>query len=271
MAEYRLNGLLWAAGLVIGGLVILLFNFDLLGADRPEVRLFVAGGLALAGTVFFGAFVAARQHWWRLIPAWTLLALAGMVLLNTLGWASAVVQGALLFVGLALAFAHIYLLNRTEHWWAIIPGGFMLVLGGAVALSEQAPLTLLGGLLFAGMGLVFGLVYLLGDRRRQWWALVPGAILVIFGLFVFARDAEYGAGLLRWWPLLLVVLGLYVGWQATRRSPPERLAIQATPATLGHRGNVSQPPAGTPPKNGTLGEYSQPAPGTSVEVLSDEP
>lgn len=271
MAEYRLNGLLWAAALVIGGLVILLFNFDLVGADRPQVRLLVAGGLALAGVGFFVAFGLARQHWWRLIPAWTLLGLAGMVLLNTLGWATAVVQGALLFAGLALAFAHIYLLNRTEHWWAIIPGGFMLVLGGVVALSGQAPLTLLGGLLFAGMGLVFGLVYLLGDRRRQWWALVPAAILLIFGFFVFARDVEDGAGLLRWWPLLLVLLGFYVGWQATRRSPPERMRVESTPATLGRRSAISPPANQAPAQTGTLGDYQEPAPGTSVEVLSDEP
>jgi hypothetical protein len=271
MADYRLNGLLWAAGLVIGGLVLLLFNFDLFGANRPEVRYLVAGGLGLAGVGFFGAYLTARQHWWRLIPAWTLLALAGMVLLNTLGWAMAVVQGALLFVGLALAFAHIYLLDRSGHWWAIIPGGFMLVLGGVVALSEQAPLPLLGGLLFAGMGVVFGLVYLLGDRRRQWWALVPATILLIFGLFVFAHGAEEGAGLLRWWPLLLVLLGLYIGWQSTRRSPPERLAVEATPATLGHRGSISQPASAPPARTGALGDYKEPAPGASVEVLSDEP
>lgn len=271
MADYRLNGLLWAAGLVIGGLVLLLFNFDLFGANRPQVRYLVAGGLALAGIGFLGAYLVARQHWWRLIPAWTLLALAGMVLLNTLGWATAVVQGAFLFGGLALAFAHIYLLDRGGHWWAIIPGGFMLVLGGVVALSEQVPLSLLSGLLFAGTGLVFGLVYLLGDRRRQWWALVPATILLIFGLFVFARAAEDGAGLLRWWPLLLVLLGLYLGWHATRRSPPERLMVESTPATTRRRGPINQPASSAPPKTGALGDYQEPAPGTSVEVLSDEP
>ncbi|MCB0188497.1 MAG: hypothetical protein KDE31_29705 [Caldilineaceae bacterium] len=83
MTDYRLNGLLWSVGLVVGGALILLFNFDLLGNEQPLLRYLLAGGLALAGAVFFSAFLAARQHWWRLMPAWTLLALAGMVGLST--------------------------------------------------------------------------------------------------------------------------------------------------------------------------------------------
>jgi hypothetical protein len=250
MAEYRLNGLLWAVGLVIGGLLLLLFNLDLVGVDRPSLRLILASG------------------WWRLMPAWTLLALAGLVLLSTLGQAKT--NGALVLAGLAVAFLHVYLLERAAHWWAILPGGFLLVLAGVVSLSQGALSPILGGLLFTGMGAVFALVYLLGDRRRQWWALVPAAILVLFGLFLFARNATDGNGLLRWWPLLLVGLGLLIGWQTARRSPPDRLTINTAPAPLNSRNQVAPAPASPAAAPARLGDYSHPAPGATVDILSEE-
>ncbi|MCB0188498.1 MAG: hypothetical protein KDE31_29710 [Caldilineaceae bacterium] len=169
-----------------------------------------------------------------------------------------------------MAFAHVYLLDRSAHWWAIIPGGFMLVLGTVVALSSAAPPLVLGALLFFGMGLVFGVVYLLGERRRQWWALVPAGILTIFGLFVFGRYAAVGAGLWRWWPLLLVGGGAIVAGRMLRSAPPEKLTIQSAPGLASRDQRRSQPATtATPPEHGHLGEYDQPAPGASVEILSD--
>jgi hypothetical protein len=267
MSEYRLNGMLAAVGLVIAGVLMLFYNFELAGVNQPLVSFLLAGGLALAGMFFFSAFLAARRNWWRLLPAWTLLALAGMVLISSISDSS--LNGALIFAGLAVAFAHIYLLDRREHWWAILPGGFLLVLGALGALSEQLSPPMLSGLLFVGTGAVFVLVYLAGGHR-QWWALVPATALVLFGLFVFVQMVEAAVHLVRWWPLLLIATGLYVGWQAMRRPPLERLTIHATAGTLGNRRNISPEPEVSPATPGKLGDYRQPAPGATVEVLSEE-
>jgi hypothetical protein len=269
MTEYRLGGWLWSLGLVIGGLLLLLFNFGLLGVEQPLVRPLLAGGLALAGVAFFSAYLAARQHWWRLLPAWTLLGMAGMIGLSILTPARTV-NGALLLAGLAIAFLHIYWLNRAEHWWALLPGGFLLVLTATVAISEWAPLPVLGGALFVGLGAVFGLVYLLGDRRRQWWALAPAAMLLIVGCFVVAGGTEERNPLLRWWPLGLILVGLLVGWRVSRAQPPEPLTVNA--ARPVRRSQTTLAPTATSPAERTpamLGEYSQPAPGTTVEILPD--
>lgn len=264
MADFRLNRLLWAIGLVLGGLLLLGFNFDLWDADRPQFRYLLAGALALASVGFFAAFLATRQHWWRLAPAWSLLALAGMVALSATVSAPPVVLGGMLFGGLAVAFAHIYLLNRAERWWAILPSGFMAVLGVVAALSERAPPAVLGGLLFGGVGAVFALLYLLGDQRRQWWALAPATILIVFALFVLTSDVD--EGWLRWWPLLLVAAGLLTGRLAASRQPPESLSVNVTPSVLAEREAIAPPLE----KSGDLGEYAQPAPGASIEILPDE-
>ncbi|MEZ4656612.1 MAG: hypothetical protein R2911_03500 [Caldilineaceae bacterium] len=271
MFDQRTSGLFWSVGLVASSIVLLLFNFDVLVAFEPMAQYLLAAVAALAGVIFFGAFASASEHWWRLIPGWTLLALASMIFLSTLPNLDPRLTAALLFVGLALAFVHIYLLDRNERWWAIIPGGFMLVLGLVIALSGLiGRIETLGALLFIGMGAVFFALYALGGRRRQWWALIPGSVLLIFGLFVFARDGADGgeqSAVMQWWPLILLLLGLIISMR-TRKQPAPRpqIVVNTAPTRSRHR------PAGKRDESapiGALGEYSQPAPGASVEVLSD--
>ena len=267
--DNRMNNLAWAVTLVLAGLFLLLFNLDLFAAYEPTVQYVLAGLLAAAGFGFFGSYLSARQNWWRLIPAWTLLALAGMAYLTTLPGLDQRLTPALLFVGQALAFAHIYLLDRREHWWAIIPGGFMLVVGGVIALSSvvEQPETL-GALLFVGMGGVFFLVYLLGGRSRHWWALIPGSVLAVFGVLLFTVGYQ-GNALLKWWPVLLILLGLLLGWRAVRAKPRRKLPMQAAPNLTRRLGRSGQAGGAKTPRS-RLGQYAGPAPGASVQELTEQ-
>ncbi len=159
-----------------------------------------------------------------------------------------------------MAFTNLYLVNRAEHWWAIIPGGFMLVLAVVIALTVTITrLETLGALLFAGMGVVFGLVYLLAGKRRHWWALIPAGVLLFFGLLTYSVDNGVQNALLRWWPAALIVIGAGVAFfSTTQKAPRSNLSVNVAPSM--------PPPAGT---SGQLGDYSQPAPGASVEVLPE--
>jgi hypothetical protein len=267
MNDTRLSQLAWAGALIIGGAILLLFNFDLLTAFEPLAQYILAGALALGGVGFFVGFVAARENWWRLIPGWTLLALAMMVALSVFPAVNRALIPSILFLGLAIAFGHIYLLQRGVNWWAIIPGGFFLVLGVVVALSAYlTSLTLLGSLLFIGIGLVFFALYLLGDRSRQWWALIPASILALFGVFIVSAGGEEPSGLLRWWPLAAIGVGVIMVWRTMRRQPTEKLVMNRAPSM-----KSAAPPASetTVTGRGVLGEYTQPAPGASVQVLPD--
>ncbi len=269
MADYRLGSLLWSIGLIVGGVLLLLFNFDQFTAYEPWAQYALTGVLALSGIGFLGAFLSARQHWWRLIPGWTLLALAAMVYLSTLPTVRVQLSAAILFVGLALAFAHVYLLDRAERWWSIIPSGFMLVLGLVVGISSVVTdLELLGTFLFVGLGLVFFVLYALGGRRRQWWAIIPGGVLTLFGLFVFARENDSQNTLLRWWPLLLVLIGIGFAVQALRRPPSQPLVVNQAPA-LRPLPRPLPVPDKAKANPSALIDYTRPAPGASVEILPD--
>jgi hypothetical protein len=199
MSDRQVNLLVWAAALVILGVLLLLFNLGVLARYEPMAQYVVAGLLAVGGFAALISYFWRREQWWRLMPGWTLLALAAMVMLSLNHSVPRPYIAATLFVGLALAFANLYGVNRTEHWWAIIPGGFMLVLAGVIALTVTITrLETLGAILFAGMGAVFGWVYALAGKRRHWWALIPAGVLLFFGLLTYSVDNDVQNALLRW-------------------------------------------------------------------------
>jgi hypothetical protein len=280
-SDNRISSLIWGVVLAVAGIGLLLFNLDLFVRYEPYVQYVASALLGVLALGFVGSYLSARispaarrgdgagggsDHWWRLIPAWTLIALAVMAYLSTLQELDQRVTAAALFVGQAIAFAHIYLLDRAGRWWAIIPGGFMLMLGGTIALSSvtEEPATL-GTALFIGLGAVFFLLYLLGQRRQLWWALIPGSVLVLFGLFLFSADRGEQLWVLRWWPLLLPLLGAWLIWRATRALPKRKLSTNSAPSQSPSRSQPSEDRA----RPRRLGEYGGPAPGATVEVLPD--
>ena len=279
MADSRGRAWAWSFSLVLGGIVLLLFNFGWLDAYSPWPQAVLAGACAVAAAVFFVGYARNHQEWWRLLPAWTLTSLAAMVLSATFAKVDRPLIAAQLFGGLALAFGSIYLTARTERWWAILPGGFMLVLAVVVGASTWVTSTeILAALLFAGLGLVFFLLYFLDQKRRQWWALIPGSVLLVFGLLALSTggvaESEAQAGLLRWWPLALIVAGLLVGLRPRRRpARADKLVINSAPSMKATQknggGSAATKSSSQPPPRTSLGEYTQPAPGASVEILPD--
>lgn len=279
MGDARGRAWAWSFSLVLGGLVLLLFNFGWLDAYAPWPQAVLAGAFAVAAAVFFVGYARNHLEWWRLLPGWTLTSLAAMVLSATFAKVDRALIAALLFAGLALAFGSIYLAARTERWWAILPGGFMLVLAVVVAASTWVATTeMLAALLFAGLGMVFFLLYFLDQKRRQWWALIPGSVLLVFGLLALSTgtvaESETQAGLLRWWPLALILAGLVVGLRPRRtQAPADKLVINSAPSKKATQKNAGSGGAAKsssqPAPRASLGEYTQPAPGASVEILPD--
>lgn len=269
MSDPRLRSIAWGVLLIGGGVLLLLFEFGVLAPYSPLVQFILAGAFVLAAIIFFGTFARTPADWWRVIPGWTLLGLAVVLVLSTL----AVDQrwlGATVFFGLAAAFTHVYLLDRGSRWWALIPGGFLLVLGLVIGVSAWVPsINMLALLLFGGLGAVFFLLFLL--HRRQWWAVIPGGVLLVFAALIAAPEGSETSPLLRWWPLLLVLAGLAVAIRGGRRQRSERMEVNAarpskrTQQATGK--NAGAKPASS--SRGALGEYTQPAPGATIEVLPD--
>lgn len=112
--------------------------------------------LTSVGLPFLYVYIKNKEHWWALVPAYTMFVtgafLLAVPLLSIIGWASIV---AYWNFAIALPFGVVYLTDR-KQWWALIPGG-----------------------IFGTVGLVFALIGI------AW--MIP-AVMIVFGLFLLLRQ-----------------------------------------------------------------------------------
>jgi hypothetical protein len=195
----RYDPRLWIGGILIFlGALTLLDNLNII-SNVSDIFWGIIWGLI--GLYFLYRLLADRSSWWAAFPAFTLLGLSAAHLLP------AALQGfsGLAFMGgIALAFLWVYFAD-TDRWWAIIPAGVMLTLGVLSTLNNVTGVDN-GGLLFLGLGLTFILVAVLPGGRSRSWALIPGAIMLVFGAFLGTPFAGLTAYL---WPAILIILGGY--------------------------------------------------------------
>jgi hypothetical protein len=202
--KYLTSRLVWGILLVVGGIVFLLQNLQVVAlGDLFWTIIFGAAGLA-----FLSVSLTNRQQWWALIPGITLLAIGLLILLNFIFPDLEGRWGGLVFLGgIGVAFFLVYLSNR-ENWWAVIPAGVLLTL--AIISSTEGLISDLasGGLFFLGLGVTFALVAIIPNPHgRMAWAYIPASILGVIGLLMMATSVDIINYL---WPAALILLGLYL-------------------------------------------------------------
>ncbi|WP_269089290.1 hypothetical protein [Thermus thermamylovorans] len=119
--------------------------------------------------------------------------------------------GALFLLGAGFGFAGVYAADRGQ-WWALIPGGILLSLAAVALVEGLFPGTDAGFLLFLGLALTFGLLFLLGHRWALWPAL---GVLVPLGLGSPPLRGFLAYAL----PLALILSGGYLFWRGLGRNP----------------------------------------------------
>jgi uncharacterized protein YybS (DUF2232 family) len=189
------------------GLIILL-------ANRGSGELIGALIMFAIALPFFVVYFTNREHWWALIPAGILTPLGFVILLSNTFAEEAI--GALVMFAIALPFIVTY--NRDDkNWWALIPAGILASIGltvllASIHLSEALEVRLLGGALFAGIGVTFAVLW--GQRKRHGtdWAKYPALGLGAAALTVLA----FGAQVEVVWSVALIGLGLWMLYRSPR-------------------------------------------------------
>jgi hypothetical protein len=101
----------------------------------------------------------------------------------------------------------------------IIPGGILTGIGLGAIFTQNPSLaateTAQGGVFFLGFALGWLLITVLSKlftNETQWWPLIPGAIMALIGGALMLGGAALNVleFVGRWWPLILVALGLVI-------------------------------------------------------------
>ncbi len=152
----------------------------------------------------------------------TALLVVGAVLLVTRFGTVETAPAWLLGIGVGLAL--IAILVRA---YAPLVGGMVLLsLGAGMLLGDRG----VGGLragtwMVLGLGAGFVAIYLLGlilQMKPHWWPLIPGLVLLAIGGARFVRrfaliPPQLVIEARAWWPVALVVAGIWIVVRALRR------------------------------------------------------
>lgn len=123
----------------------------------------------------------------------------------------------------------------TREGGLMIPGGILSGIGwGVYAISgpyANVDGSAEGGIFLMIFGLGFALITLLTalfTEETHWWALIPGGILATIGVAIMTDgvllDVVALAG--KYWPVILIALGLYVIYKAMKEHEPEEKYIE---------------------------------------------
>jgi hypothetical protein len=197
----------WGLMLVVGGLILLLEQLDII--EGSEIFWMIVS--AVAALLFLLALVTNHDAWWAAIPGVGLLAIALSLGLDAFTTVSGEIIGAIIMGGIGLSFLIVYLIQRV-HWWAIIPGGVLITLAIVAGMEGGDPGPVSGAIFFAGLGLTFALVALLPNKSgRMTWAWIPGGILLLLAVLIFAGIESIFNYI---WPVVLIIVGMFFLWRA---------------------------------------------------------
>lgn len=158
--------------------------------------------LAIGGLAFLSVFIADRNHWWALFPAFGLLIGGTIILLENISPdLPGDFGGVIAMGGIGLAFLLIFVSN-IANWWALIPAGVLISSGIALFLSNYSPGLESGGIFLVGLGLTFGVIgFVPTAQGRMRWAFIPAVVLLAVGALLLVASVDLFAYL---WPLALI-------------------------------------------------------------------
>jgi hypothetical protein len=176
--------------LIILGLCLLVNNLG--WAELTPELLFAV--LLLTGGVLVLAYYALKERVFLLLTSGLCSLPWGMgILLYEAGWLSGEQNFIFFLLGLAGGLLSPYIHN-TRYWWAVLPGGFLMV--GALIWLLNSMIDLSPGLshflLFFGFSLTFFYLYLIPEDRSAFrWAAYSGVGTFLVGLFfLYFRSYE---------------------------------------------------------------------------------
>lgn len=208
--KWSILRVLWGLLLILAGILFLLNSIGTITIGDFQWAII----LGIGGLAFLSVFIADRNHWWALFPAFGLLIGGTIIFLeNALPAYPDELGGAIAMAGIGLAFLLIFVSN-IANWWALIPAGVLFSSAAALFMSTYSPGLETGGIFLIGLGLTFGVIGLIPTKQgRMRWAFIPALVLLVIGFLLLITSFNL-MGLI--WPLGLIALGVLIIYYVIR-------------------------------------------------------
>jgi hypothetical protein len=238
MMSNKQNSLVWGVVLFILGSLFIVENLGLI-ADFPQAMwtaVLGAASLFLVVTYFFRD----KGNWRWFFPIF----IAGGLLLSavlSLTTINPIWIGALLMVSISTPFWIIFLFDKKENWWALLPGWATAALALIILVSEMWTKEMIGALVVWSVSLPFVVYYFRGQVHRL--ALIPGFFITLAGAIVLlvSQTAEETIGtfvlLVLAFPFIAIYLFTKNWWAAVPAGVLTTLALMV-PFAIGIQGNT---------------------------------
>lgn len=171
------SSLFWGILLIGGGALALAQQMGYIGELSEQMLMWVFALISLVAFVSYAT--SGWKEWGWLFPAGVFGGLAVTVALVTNNVDSAAV-GSPIFFGLLIPFVAAYITDRSRNWWALIPGGVILLLAMITLLVDSVGGEWIGSMFLFLIGLSFLVVYL--NNRTRTWALLVAYILGVLSI-----------------------------------------------------------------------------------------
>jgi hypothetical protein len=205
-----------ARGAVWGGFLIILGGLMLLELFTALSAWVWVGFFVIMGIAFIGVYAMDTTKRGSLVPAYIMLAIAGLIALIELDILRDEAVAIYVLSTIALPFLVGFLRSR-ERWGLLIPAYILFAVAGMIALTSLSALSdnlVVSYILFAN-ALPWLIVFVL--NRKHWWALIPGGITAVVGLaFLLTDEFVQYVG-----PALIILAGAWILLRGFFRKEPE--------------------------------------------------
>lgn len=173
------NNLVWGVVLFILAGLFLVENMGLIAKFPQAMWTAVLAGASLFLVVVY--FYNHKGNWRWYFPIFIAggLFLSAVLSLTTI---NPIWIGALLMVSLSTPFWIIFLFDKKENWWALLPGWATTALALTIIVSEMWTKEMIGALVIWSVALPFVVSYFRGQIQRL--VLIPGFFIILAGAMV---------------------------------------------------------------------------------------
>lgn len=127
------------------------------------------------------------------------------------------VPDAGLWIPLIIGLVFLAAFVARREFGFLVAGSIIAGVGAGIVLAQRAPGELSGAAMMLSMAAGFLAIWAISTALRlpeaHWWPFIPGGILAFIGVIQLTD-----AGVLRWWPLILVAIGAIMIASTRRRS-----------------------------------------------------